>query len=106
MHGLRACIMHEVVRVQVDLPAGGAGMHAVAGALHAEEVGLMLEVAAGDAKGICDAYRAAGVPAAVIGATTDTPAVSISVGARAPPFTLNNAAFLLSNPPISQRSDA
>ena len=70
------------MHVQVDLPAVEGTP--VAATLMAEEPGLILEVSAEDSSSICDAYNTAGVPCAVVGATVDTPTVSISVGAPPP----------------------
>ncbi len=62
--------------VELSLVSGGEGPW---GALFAEELGLVLEVAPGDEAAVQQAYEAAGVPCAVIGSTTDTGTVSVRV---------------------------
>ena len=63
--------------VSVDLPAGDA-----MAALFAEELGLVLEVAAEDEAAVLAAYSAAGVPCSAIGSTQAGEAVSIAVGGQ------------------------
>ena len=70
--------------------AGAAGADAAAGdaaALFAEEVGLVLEVAADKAGAVLAAYAAAGVPAAAIGTTRSDQAVTLAVGDAPPTIT-------------------
>jgi phosphoribosylformylglycinamidine synthase len=66
--------------LRVDLPLPGSDPHGPLAALFAEELGLIVEVAAGDEAEALATYAAAGVPAAVVGATVAGGAVSISVG--------------------------
>jgi phosphoribosylformylglycinamidine synthase len=63
--------------LDVTLPGDAA---APLPALFAEEVGLVLEVPAGREAEVLAAYAARGVFAAVLGATLEAPAVTISVG--------------------------
>ncbi|KAL4423911.1 hypothetical protein ABPG75_001212 [Micractinium tetrahymenae] len=63
--------------VSVDLPAGDA-----MAALFAEELGLVLEVAAENEAAVLAAYSAAGVPCSAIGSTQAGEAVSIAVGGQ------------------------
>ncbi|PSC73466.1 putative phosphoribosylformylglycinamidine chloroplastic mitochondrial [Micractinium conductrix] len=63
--------------VSVDLPAGDA-----MSALFAEELGLVLEVVAEHEAAVLQAYAAAGVPCAAIGATQAGADVSIAVGGQ------------------------
>lgn len=63
--------------VSVDLPEGDA-----MAALFAEELGLVLEVAAEEEAAVLAAYAAAGVPCSAIGATQEGTAVSVSVGGQ------------------------
>ena len=68
--------------VSVDLPAPASDPHGPMAALFAEELGLVLEVAAEDEAAVLAAYAAAGVPCAAIGATAAGQDVSISVGGQ------------------------
>lgn len=62
--------------LQVDLGSGGAGDQF--GQLFAEELGLVLEVAAADEQQVLQAYTDAGLPARVIGTVTADAEISIS----------------------------
>ena len=66
------------VEVALEPPADGAGS---LGALFAEEVGLVLEVAPSALEAVLAAYKAAGVPAVRIGTTSAGRAVAVRVGA-------------------------
>lgn len=68
--------------VSVDLPAPAADPHGAMAALFAEELGLVLEVAAEDEAAVLAAFAAAGVPCSAIGATAAGQAVSVSVGGQ------------------------
>lgn len=68
--------------VTVDLPAPAHDPHGPMAALFAEELGLVLEVAAADEAAVLATYAAAGVPCAAIGATAAGQDVSLSVGGQ------------------------
>lgn len=53
--------------VSVDLPGPKQDPHGAMATLFAEELGLVMEVAASDAQMVLDAYKKAGVPAMAIG---------------------------------------
>jgi len=60
-----------------EAPVGGP-----MAAMFAEELGLVLEVANGNVQSVVDAYSAAGVPCVVVGKTTKSVAVELSVGGQ------------------------
>lgn len=66
--------------MQVDLPANAGEGTGVLGALFAEELGLVLEIAPEDEAEVCAAYSGRGLSVASIGSTSGDLAVSISVG--------------------------
>ena len=65
------------VDVCLEAPADGSGSM---GALFAEEVGLVLEVGPAALEPVLAAYKAAGVPASRIGATSSSRGVAVRVG--------------------------
>lgn len=67
---------------QADLPAPASDAHGALAALFAEELGLVMEVAAGQEEAVVQAYRSAGVACSVIGSTLAAAHVSIAVGGQ------------------------
>lgn len=72
----------ELFLYQADLPAPSSGMNDRLSALFAEELGLVIEVAAEKEKGVAEAYAAAGLKVACIGKVTERPSVRISVAGQ------------------------
>lgn len=65
---------------QVELSAPGQDSTGALGALFAEELGLVLEVAPEYEEAVCAAYASRGLPAVALGCVAADGAVSISVG--------------------------
>ena len=69
--------------VQVDIPSDASNTHGAFGALFAEELGLVLEVAPENEAEVRSAYEAQGLSAVAVGSTSADKGVSISVGGQA-----------------------
>ena len=68
---------------QVVVPSNANDTHGAFGALFAEELGLVLEVAPENEAEVRSAYEAQGLSAVVVGSTSADKGVSISVGGQA-----------------------
>ena len=69
--------------MQVDVPSDASNTHGAFGALFAEELGLVLEVAPENEAEVRSAYEAQGLSAVAVGSTSADKGVSISVGGQA-----------------------
>ena len=69
--------------MQADIPVGASSQYGAYGALYAEELGLVLEVAPEDVADVQSAYEAQGLSTAAIGSTSADKGISISVGGEA-----------------------
>jgi len=69
--------------MQVDVPSDASNTHGAFGALFAEELGLVLEVAPENEAEVRSVYEAQGLSAVAVGSTSADKGVSISVGGQA-----------------------
>ncbi len=69
--------------MQVDVPSDASNTHGAFGALFAEELGLVLEVAPKNEAEVRSVYEAQGLSAVAVGSTSADKGVSISVGGQA-----------------------
>ena len=77
------CRSLAIFHMQADILAGASSQHGAYGALYAEELGLVLEVAPEDVAEVRSAYEAQGLSAAAIGSTSADKGISIAVGGEA-----------------------
>ena len=68
--------------VQVDLPLPQQDTTDMMGTLFAEELGLVLEVAASQEAVVLDAYQSAGLSATRIGSVSSQPSIEVAVGGQ------------------------